>query len=35
MNTIALEVLINEVDMPLFQALFDKFKIKTQGTKFS
>ena len=30
MNTIALEVLINEVDMPIFQALFDKFKIKTK-----
>ena len=30
MNTTALEVYINEVDMPIFQALFDKFKIKTK-----
>ena len=30
MNTTALEVFINEVDMPIFQALFDKFKIKTK-----
>lgn len=33
MNTTALEVYINEVDMPIFQALFDKFKIKTKVLK--
>ena len=33
MNTTALEVFINEVDMPIFQALFDKFKIKTKVLK--
>jgi len=30
MNTTALEVFIKDVDMPLFQALFDKFKVKTK-----
>ena len=33
MNTAALEVYINVVDMPIFQALFDKFRIKTQVLK--
>ncbi len=30
MNITALEVFIKDVDMPLFQALFDKFKVKTK-----